>query len=100
MPQASSVTFLSWEGTAHPVRDRLMVQQTTRRVTLLGYYSCRRDKLSGEIIPTKLKYPSVPISLLTTSILLTLLRGHPHASAQRKLSSRVAGIYVLMPCSA
>src|SRR4029450_10746583 len=63
-PHASSATFLSWEGTAPPVGDRLMGQQTTRRVPLRGYYSCRSDKLSGEIIPTKLKYPSVPISLL------------------------------------
>ena len=44
-----------WEGTAHPLGYRLLVQQTTRRVTLLGYYACRsiyqtssRVKSSGD----------------------------------------------------
>ena len=46
---------MSWEGTAHPLGDRLIGQQTTRRVTLLGYSSCRsmyqtlsRVKSSGD----------------------------------------------------
>src|SRR5262249_31110108 len=79
------MTFLSWEGTAHPVGDRLMVQQTTRRVPLRGYYACRRDTLSGEIIPTKLTYPSVPISLLITPPLLTRPYGREPAASGNKL---------------
>jgi hypothetical protein len=54
-PQSSSETCMIWEGTSHPLGDRLLGQQTTRRVTLRGYYACRsisqtssRVKSSGD----------------------------------------------------